>query len=397
MNAKKRGQNHSFATRSVHSGSDLNNHFGAISIPIYNASTFSFPDAEQGAAIHEGEIKGYFYSRINNPTQEVLERALAELEEGESAIVFSSGMAAISNTILTYLKKGDHLIAPRSIYASSRGLMDYLRSNFNIDVTYVDATDSTSYEGAIKVNTRLLYIESPSNPTLDITDISRVVEIAKDFGLSTVMDNTFATPFNQNPLSYGVDVVIHSMTKYIGGHGDLLGGAAIGSNEFVRKCRWKVNKYFGAVPSPHTSWIAHRGIKTLALRMERHNENAATVAEFLERHPKVLKVHYPGLESHPQHALAKKQMRGFGGMISFEVAGVEEGRALVNNVELCTLAVSLGDVSTLIQHSASMTHASVDPDTRRKTGISDGLIRLSVGIEDKDDIIMDLEKALEEV
>ncbi len=382
-------------TTVVHAGTDLTNHFGALSTPIYNASTFAFPNAELGSAIHEGEVPGYFYSRINNPTQESLEGALAELEGGEACLVFSSGMGAISNAILTYTSKDDHIIAPESIYSSTNGLLSYLHASLGIEVTFIDATDPLNYEKAIKKNTRLLYLESPANPTLKLCDIEKIVAIAQSNKLPTMIDNTFATPYNQNPLKLGVDTVVHSMTKYIGGHADILAGAIIGSHSFVKKCRWNTNKYFGGVPAPITCWLAHRGIKTLALRMERHNDNALAVAKLLESHDKVKKVHYPGLESHPQHVLAKKQMKGFGGMISFELSNIEEGRKLVNNVKLCTLAVSLGDVSTIIQHSASMTHASVPKEMREKAGITDGMLRLSVGIEDCQDIIDDLSNALD--
>ncbi len=386
----------SFHSLAVHAGGNLSKHQGAISTPIFNASTFAFPDAEKGSAIHEGEIPGYFYSRINNPTQEVLESAMAELESGEAAIAFSSGMAAISGALLTYLKPGDHLVAPESIYASTSGLLEYLTS-LGMEVTLVDATNSENYKQAIQDNTKVFYLESPANPTLKLCDIRGVSSIANKARINTLLDNTFATPYNQTPIEFGVDAVVHSMTKYIGGHADILGGVLIGSKGLVEKCRWSINKLFGGVPSPLTCWLALRGIKTLALRMEKHNSNALAIAEFLESHPKVKKVHYPGLTSHPQHELAKKQMRGFGGMIAFEVGGVREGRQLVNNVKLCTLAVSLGDVSTLIQHSASMTHASVPKELRTRAGITDGLIRLSVGIEDADDIIEDLDRALSKV
>ncbi len=386
-----------FSTKAVHAGTNHKLNYGALSTPIYNASTFAFPDAEKGSAIHEGEIPGYFYSRINNPTQEALESGLSELEGGEDCIVFSSGMASISNGLLTLLNRGDHVIAPESIYASTSGLLKHLEESFGIDVTFVDAVDPINYEKEIRKNTKVFYLESPANPTLKLCDIEQLVAIAKSGNIKTMMDNTFATPCNQNPLAFGVDVVVHSMTKYIGGHADILAGALIGTKEFVEKCRWTTNKYFGGVPAPMTCWLAHRGIKTLALRMERHNENALAIAKFLETHNKVKKVHYPGLESHAQHELAKKQMRGFGGMISFEVGGADEGRRLVNNVRLCTLAVSLGDVTTIIQHSASMTHASVPKELRKKAGITDGLLRLSVGIEDSKDIIEDLKSALSHV
>lgn len=381
-------------TKVVHAGSELSKHYGAVSTPIFNASTFAFPNAEEGSAIHEGDMPGYFYSRINNPTQEALESALAELEGGEACMVFSSGMGAISNAILTCVREGDHIVAPESIYASSGGLLNFLRSSLNIDVTFVDGTDPGNYGEAIKQNTRLFYLESPANPTLKLCDMEKLVAIAQSHQVTTIMDNTFATPYNQHPIAFGVDVVVHSLTKYIGGHADILAGALIARKDFVKKCRWNTNKFFGAVPAPITCWLAHRGIKTLALRMERHNDNALKVAEFLTSHPKVENVHYPGLPTHPQHDLAQRQMRGFGGMIAFEVAGADEGRKLVNNVRLCTLAVSLGDVSTIIQHSASMTHASVPKAMREKAGITDGMLRLSVGIEDCDDIIEDLDQAL---
>lgn len=383
----------SFHTKTVHAGVDLSKDHGAISSPIFNASTFAFPDAEQGSAIHEGEIAGYFYSRINNPTQESLEAAMTTLENGEASIAFSSGMAAISNVLLTYLKSGDHLVAPESIYASTSGLLDYFKS-LEIEVTFVDATEQENYKRAIRKNTKVFYMESPGNPTLKLCDIEAISSIAKNNKINTVVDNTFATPYNQNPLNLGADAVVHSMTKYIGGHADLLGGVLVGSKELVEKCRWNINKLFGGVPSAFTCWLALRGIKTLALRMEKHNSNAMEAANFLEAHPKVKKVHYPGLPSHAQHDLAEKQMSGFGGMIAFDVGGVKEGRQFVNSVQLCTLAVSLGDVSTLVQHSASMTHASVPKELREKAGITDGLIRLSVGIENVDDIIKDLEQAL---
>lgn len=387
---------HQIETQAVHAGFESDDHFGAVSTPIYMASTYAFPNAEQGAAIHEGEQPGYFYSRMGNPTQQALEEAVAVLEGGEAALAFSSGMGAISNVLMTLLKSGDHIVAPLSIYSSTGALLKSLGSDFGIEVTFVDH-EVHCYQEAIRPNTRLLYLETPSNPTLKVTDIKAIAELARQNDLLTICDNTFATPYNQRPLSLGADIVVHSMTKYIGGHGDILAGVAIGSGELIDRCRWTTNKLFGAVPAAHTSWLALRGIKTLALRMERHNENALAVAEFLEDHTKVGQVYYPGLKSHPDHFLACQQMRGFGGMVSFDVNGIDEGRKLVNHVKLCTLAVSLGDVATLIQHSATMTHASVDPEQRKKAGITDGLIRLSVGIESKTDIIEDLNQALKHV
>ncbi len=384
----------SIYTIAVHAGEDAPAHRGALSVPIYQASVFAFPDAEQGAAIHEGEQPGYFYGRMGNPTQAALEGALCELEGGAAALALASGMAAISTTLLTLLRPGDHIVAPESLYATTNALLSQMLAPLGINVSYVDATNASAYAAALLPETKLFYLESPANPTMKLVDIGAVVEIARAHKVATVMDNTFATPYNQRPLAHGVDIVVHSATKYLGGHADLTAGAMIGAQEVVDRARWHTNKILGGVIAPHTAWLVQRGIKTLALRMQRHNENALTVAQFLAEHPKVRAVHYPGLANHPQNELARRQMRGFGGMVAFDVGGVEEGRRLVNNLRLCALAVSLGDVATLIQHSASMTHASVPRERRLAVGITDGLLRLSVGIERAEDIIADLEMAL---
>lgn len=389
--------NRSIHTTVVHAGEAPARHMGALSVPVYQSSVFAFPNAEEGAAIHEGERPGYFYGRMGNPTQSALETAACELEGGEAALALASGMAAITTTMLTLLTAGDHVVAPQSLYASTNALLDQLLTPLGVTVTYVDAADAASYASALQPKTKVLYLESPANPTLKLTDIAAVVSIARSHGMTTVMDNTFATPYNQRPLEHGVDVVVHSATKYLGGHGDLTAGLIVGKAEIIRRARWHTNKMLGGVIAPETAWLVIRGIKTLALRMERHNANAKEIAEFLESHPKVHAVHYPGLSSHPQHALASRQMSGFGGMLAFDVGGVEEGRRLVNRVKLCTLAVSLGDVATIIQHSASMTHASVPRERRLRVGITDGLLRLSVGIEQAADIRRDLEQALSEV
>lgn len=384
-----------FNTTVVHAGTDPAANLGALSTPVHHASVFAFPDAEQGAAIHEGEQPGYFYGRISNPTQTALERALCALEEGRAALAFSSGMAAISTTLFSLLNVGDHIVAPASLYASTNALLNQLLVPLGIAVTYVDATDPDNYAQAIRPETKVLYLESPANPTMKLVDIAAVVGTAQAHGLTTVMDNTFATPFNQRPLVYGVDAVVHSMTKYLGGHGDLVAGALIGSEAFCERARWRTNKLLGGVIGPQTAWLVLRGIRTLAVRMERHNANALAVARFLENHPNVQAVHYPGLPSHPQHALAQRQMQGFGGMLAFDVGSVQQGQRLVDSLKLCTLAVSLGDVATIIQHSASMTHAAVPRERRLAVGISDGLLRLSVGIEKVQDIIADLAQGLD--
>ncbi len=382
-------------TKVVHAGEDPFANQGSLSTPVYNSAVFAFPDAEQGAAIHEGEQPGYFYGRLGNPTQSALEKALCDLESGAAALTFASGMAAISTILFTLLDTGDHIIAPESLYANTNAFLDKMLKPRGIDVTYVDATDPANYGTAVRKETKVLFLESPANPTMKLVDISAVAKIARENNIPTVMDNTFATPFNQRPLDLGVDIVVHSATKYLGGHGDLLAGAIIGSEEIVHRTRWSTNKILGGIISPQTAWLVLRGIKTLALRMERHNKNAQAVAKFLEGHPKVKEVFYPGLPSHKQYDLAKRQMSGFGGMVAFDVGGIEQGRSLVNNLKLCSLAVSLGDVATLIQHSATMTHASVSPERRRAIGIADGLIRLSVGVERVQDIIADLDGGLQ--
>jgi methionine-gamma-lyase len=384
-------------TEAVHAGEDLTKHYGAVSVPIYNASLFAFEDADEGRRIHNYEQEGYFYSRLGNPTQEALEAAMAQLEHGEAALAFASGMAAISAGVLSVVKAGDHIVAPEGIYANTQKLFDYLREAFGVSVSYVDATEAANYASAIKPETRLLYLESPSNPILKITDIAAVVETAKAGDIRTMIDNTFASPFNQTPLDLGVDLVAHSATKYLGGHSDLTAGVLIGGKELIDIARYKTTVLFGGNIAPQTAWLVLRGIKTLALRMERHNENAMKVAEFLAGHAKVSAVHYPGLPSHKNHEIAARQMRGFGGMVSFDVGTIEAGVTLLNGLELCHIATSLGGVETVVQHSASMTNAKASREERLKTGITDGMIRLSVGVEDAADIIADLEKALDKI
>ncbi len=388
----------SFLTKVVHAGEDTTKHEGALSVPIYNASTFAFTDADEGRAIHNYEKPGYFYGRLGNPTQEALENAVAELENGESGIAFASGMAAISAAVLSLIKTGEHIVALSSMYSTSSMLFQQISEDLRIFVTFIDATDSENYKNAIRPETRMFWVETPSNPGLNITDISAVTDIAKENKITTVADNTFATPFNQNPLDLGTDLVIHSATKYLGGHSDLTAGVLIGkSTELVDRVYKKGVKLLGGGIAPQVAWLVLRGIKTLALRMKQDNENAYAIANMLQSHPKVKEVFYPGLETHENHEIAKKQMRGFGGMVSFDVGGIEEGKRLINNTKLCSIATSLGGVETILQHSASMTHSTLSKEEREKAGISDGLIRLSVGIEDKKDLIRDLEQALEKV
>ena len=387
--------NDNFHTTAVHAGEDREKHYGAVSVPIYSASLFAFQDADEGIAIHNYDKPGYFYSRLGNPTQDALEKAVAELEGGEDSLAFASGMAAISAAILTFVKNGDHVVAPRSMYSTTTNLLAYLASNFGIETTFVDATDADTYRAAVRPNTKIFWIETPSNPSVQITDIRAVVEAARQCGAATIADNTFATPFNQQPLAMGVDISVHSATKYLGGHSDLTAGVMVGKKENIEKARHGASKFFGGNIAPQVAWLVLRGIKTLALRMERHNENAAELARFLTEHPKSLEVFYPGLESHTNHEIAARQMKGFGGMIGLDVGSAEAAKKFVNSVKLCTFATSLGGVETIVQPTALMTHATISAEERASAGISDGLLRISVGIEDIRDIVADIRQALE--
>jgi len=384
----------SFFTRVVHAGEDRTQNYGAVSVPIYPASVYAFSDAVEGAAIHNHEKDGYFYGRLGNPTQTALEKVMSELENGENALAFASGMAAVSAAILTLVKTGDHIVAPESMYSTTTNLLHHLQNNFGIDASFIDAANADNYRDAIRENTKVFWIETPSNPLVKITDIAAVAEIAKANNIITIADNTFATPYNQRPLDLGADVLIHSATKYLGGHSDLTAGIMVGKNNIVEKARLSTTKIYGGNIAPQIAWLLMRGIKTLALRMERHNSNASALANMLYGHEKVSEVFYPGLENHPNHRIARQQMDGFGGMIGFDLQTFNAARSFVNNVKLCTLATSLGGVETIVQHSAAMTHAALSPEQRREAGISDGLIRLSVGIEDIQDLSQDIERAL---
>ncbi len=385
----------SFQTLSVHAGEDRTAHHGAISVPIYTASVFAFSDAEDGIAIHNYEKPGYFYGRLGNPTQDALEKAMAELEGGEDALAFASGMAAVAAAVLTFAKHGDHIVAPESMYSTALNLFRYLAENFGIQTTFIDATDASNYRSAALENTKIFWIETPSNPLVQITDIEAVTTIAGKLGVATIADNTFATPFNQRPLELGVDVSLHSATKYLGGHSDLTAGVMVGSKQTIEEARHGASKFFGGNIAPQVAWLVLRGIKTLALRMERHNENAYVLAHALFKNNKVVAVYYPGLESHRNHETAKQQMKGFGGIIGLDLGTADAAKAFVNNVKLCTFATSLGGVETIVQPSALMTHATLSPEERSAAGISDGLIRISVGIEDVGDLIDDLMQAID--
>jgi len=386
-----------FATEAVHGGQDHDPATGAVSVPIYETSTFVFESAEQGGARFAGKEKGYIYTRLGNPTVKALEKSLAGLEEGEDARACSSGMAAINTAVLSVVRKGDHVVSTENLYGGTAKLFSDILPKFGIEFTLVDMSRIENVELAIRKNTRIVYIETPSNPTLKLTNIREVAKIAKEHEAVSIVDNTFMSPYFQRPLTLGADVVVHSLTKYLSGHSDVVGGIVISCQDFIDKMD-PVLKNTGGTLGPFEAWLTLRGIKTLHIRMERHNENAMKVAEFLEAHEKIEKVYYPGLKSGGQYELARQQMSGFGGIVSFEVkGGLEAGRKLMNSVRLCTLAVSLGSVETLIEHPASMTHVVVSREERLRTGITDSLVRLSVGIEDAEDIIEDLHNALENI
>lgn len=385
----------SFFTEAVHAGEDHSEHFGAVSTPIYTASVFAFRDADEGVAIHNFEKEGYFYGRLGNPTVDAMERTVAELERGERAVAFASGMAAVSAAIFTAASSGDHIVAPESMYSTTVNFLKHIGDSFAIDTTFVDAADPEAYAAAIRPNTKAFWIESPSNPLVKITDIAEVTSIARPEGIVTIVDNTFATPFNQRPLELGADLVLHSATKYLGGHSDLTAGVIAGGRELIEKVRHGPSKLYGGNIAPQVAWLVSRGIKTLGLRMERHNSNAYGLANMLLEHPKVVAVYYPGLEDHENFEVARRQMRGFGGMLSADVGTAQAAKDLVNRLKLCTFATSLGGVETLVQPVALMTHATLSPEERAAAGVSEGLLRISVGIEDIDDICQDIYDALE--
>lgn len=383
-----------FNSKAVHAGAiDC---FGSAVTPIFQTSTFRFKDAEHGARCFSGEEKGYIYTRIGNPSITELEDAVAALEGGFGSVAVSSGMAAVNTVYLTFLSQGKHLVAHNSLYGPSRGVMETIYPRFGVESTFVDATDVDNVKNAISPNTALIYLETPANPTMGIMDIEKICKIAHEHNIPVCVDNTFCSPYLQQPLAYGADVVLHSMTKFINGHADIVGGIVIAKEKETYTKLRNIMVNMGFNMDPHQAWLTRRGLKTLALRIEKAQENARKVAEYLENHPKVDWVLYPGLKSHPQYELAQRQMRGPGSMITFSLkGGIEAGRRMMNNVHLALLAVSLGGIETLIQHPASMTHSKLSKEARESAGITDGLIRLSVGIEEVEDIIADLAHALE--
>ena len=374
-----------FSTDAIHAGQKPDEVTGAVITPIYQTSTYAQEEL--------GKNKGYEYGRTHNLTRASLEVNVATLEKGKYGIAFSSGLAA-TNALTTLLKAGDHVIVSNNVYGGTYRLFELIMKDFGLDFSWVDTSNASNIEKAIRENTKMIFVETPTNPMLILTDLEAVVKIAKENKLISVVDNTFMSPYFQNPLTFGIDIVLHSQTKYINGHSDVIGGILITNDSKIHDRMRYVQNAVGSVPSPFDCWLILRSTKTLAIRMERHNSNAMRIAEHFEKSSYIKKVYYPGLESHPQHSLAKKQMSGFGGMISVELGDVELAKKLLKNVKIFTLGESLGGVESLISHPASMTHASVPKAEREKYGFTDSLVRFSVGIEDVEDLIEDIEQAI---
>lgn len=379
-------------------GSEIDDEMGSVVTPIYQTSTFKFKDAQQGANRFAGKEEGYIYTRLGNPTIKALEKKLALLEHGYDALACASGMAAVNTALLSLLQAGDHMISTDAIYGCTFDVFTESYLKFGIDISFVDTSNLDLIEKNIKPNTKVIYLETPANPTLKIADLESICKIAKQHNIYVVVDNTFASPILQNPIDFGADLVVHSLTKYINGHADIVGGAVIAKTKDLYDILYPTFKNMGFNMDPHQAFLVDRGSKTMNLRVLKCQENAQKVAEFLEKHNKVASVAYPGLKSHPQYDLAKKQMRGAGSMISFELkGGYAAGQKLMNSVKLITLAVSLGGIESLIQHPASMTHAHVSEEAKKAAFITDGLVRLSVGIEDIEDLLEDLDQALQKI
>ena len=395
-NLKKAG----FSTKTIHAGYKKDIASGALTTPIYQTSTFVFDNAEQGGRRFALEEPGYIYTRLGNPTSTQLEEKVAALENAEACMSTGSGIGAISSALWTSLKAGDHIVADETLYGCTFALLNHGLTRFGVEVTFVDASNIDNIKKAMKDNTKVVYIETPANPTLKVVDIEEVAKVTHEKEDCILMvDSTFCTPFIQRPIELGADVVVHSATKYLNGHGDVIAGFVVGKQEFINNVRFfGVKDMTGSVLSPFDAYLIIRGLKTLDVRMQRHCENAMKVAKFLQKHEAIEKVYYPGFEDHEQYEIAKKQMDMPGAMIAFEVkGGVDGGIKFINSLELCTLAVSLGDCETLIQHPASMTHSPYTKEERMQAGISDGLVRLSVGLENAEDIIADLKQGLDKL
>jgi methionine-gamma-lyase len=384
-------------TLCIHAGKEKNQH-GTLATPLYQSSTFVFDNAEQGAARFAGEAEGYIYTRLGNPTTRELELKIAALEGMTDAAATATGMGAVAASTMAFLQQGDHLIASKAIYGCSFALFNHMFARYGIDVSFVDMTDHAAVEQALKPNTKMLFAETPINPNMVVLDLAFLAGFCQRNNLISVIDNTFLTPLLQKPADFGVDIVIHSATKYLNGHGDVVAGLIVSDEETIKTIKLTTLKDMGATISPHDAWLIIRGLKTLSVRMERHCSNAQRVAEFLQSHPAVRDVYYPGLPSHPGHKFIGKQMKAAGGVLAFELnASLDDSRYFINQVQLLSLAVSLGDAESLIQHPASMTHSPYTAEERHMAGISDGLIRISVGLEHVEDIIADLAQALDKM
>lgn len=384
-------------TLCIHAGKEKNQH-GTLATPLYQSSTFVFDNAEQGAARFAGEAEGYIYTRLGNPTTRELELKIAALEGMADAAATATGMGAVAASTMAFLQQGDHLIASKAIYGCSFALFNHMFARYGIEVSFVDMTDHAAVERALKPNTKMLFAETPINPNMVVLDLAFLAGFCRRHQLISVIDNTFMTPLLQKPAEYGVDIVIHSATKYLNGHGDVVAGLIVSDAETIKTIKLTTLKDMGATISPHDAWLIIRGLKTLSVRLERHCSNAERVAEFLDAHPAVREVYYPGLPSHPGYKFIGKQMKAAGGVLAFELnANLDDSRYFINQCQLLSLAVSLGDAESLIQHPASMTHSPYTAEERQMAGISDGLIRVSVGLEHVDDIIADLAQALEKM
>jgi methionine-gamma-lyase len=382
-------------TNAIHAGRIDDKQFGSLATPLYQTSTFIFDNAQQGGDRFAGESEGYIYTRLGNPTTRQLEQRVAAMECMDDAAATATGMAAVSAALMTNLQAGDHMISSKAVYGCSFALMSHMFKKFNIEVSFVDMTEPENIKSAIKENTKLIFLETPINPNLVVLDLEKICTIAKEHQLLSIVDNTFLTPVLQQPAKLGADIVIHSATKYLNGHGDVVAGIVCGSFEMINEIKMTTLKDIGATISPHDAWLIMRGLKTLPIRMDRHCSNAQTVAEFLEQHPMVSEVYYPGLNSHPGNKFIGKQMKAAGGVIAFELdTDLKGGAAFIDQMQLFSIAVSLGDAESLIQHPASMTHSPYTQEERENAGISDSLIRISVGLENVDDIIADLTQSL---
>ncbi|MYL36014.1 methionine gamma-lyase [Pontibacillus yanchengensis] len=389
---------HGFETKVIHGGYDSKDFLGSLTTPLFQTSTFTFDSAEQGEMRFAGKEDGYIYSRLGNPTVKALEDRIAQLEEGEAGLAFGSGMAAVSAVLIALTKANDHILCSRGVYGCTFGLLTMLEEKYNIQTDFSDMKTAEQIRSLIKPETSCIYIETPINPTMDLIDLELVSTVAKEYNIPVVVDNTFCSPYLQKPLTKGCDVVLHSATKYIGGHGDVVAGLLVGKQEFIQEVAMTTQKDIGGIISPFDAWLLLRGLKTLPVRLDRHCQNAEKIVAYLKDHPAVDKVYFPGDATNPDYDIMKKQMKQGGGLISFEIkGGKEEAQYILNQLRFIKMAVSLGDTETLIQHPATMTHSVVPEETRRRMGITDQLVRLSVGLEAWEDIWEDLKYALDQV